>query len=86
MICDGRAWSQWEAEGQRSTPADYMVIGGQAVLMYGEPRLTRDIDITLDAPIDVLPRVLKMVSRLGRWALQKSFNKVLKEEVSDGNA
>jgi len=25
----------------------YMVIGGQAVLVYGEPRLTRDIDITL---------------------------------------
>lgn len=24
-----------------------MVIGGQAVLLYGEPRLTRDIDITL---------------------------------------
>lgn len=25
----------------------YMIIGGQAVLVYGEPRLTRDIDITL---------------------------------------
>jgi hypothetical protein len=25
----------------------YMVIGGQAVLAYGRPRLTRDIDITL---------------------------------------
>ncbi|GJL55165.1 MAG: hypothetical protein NPIRA02_22970 [Nitrospirales bacterium] len=25
----------------------YMVIGGQAVLVYGEPRLTRDIDVTL---------------------------------------
>ncbi|NVL90146.1 MAG: hypothetical protein HWN69_04000 [Desulfobacterales bacterium] len=25
----------------------YMVIGGQAVLLYGEPRLTKDIDITL---------------------------------------
>ena len=23
----------------------YMIIGGQAVLLYGEPRLTRDIDI-----------------------------------------
>jgi hypothetical protein len=22
----------------------YMIIGGQAVLLYGEPRLTRDID------------------------------------------
>ncbi|MBL7999682.1 MAG: nucleotidyl transferase AbiEii/AbiGii toxin family protein [Candidatus Kapabacteria bacterium] len=26
----------------------YMIIGGQAVLIYGEPRLTRDIDITID--------------------------------------
>ena len=25
----------------------YMVIGGQAVLVYGEPRFTRDIDITI---------------------------------------
>ncbi len=25
----------------------YIIIGGQAVLLYGEPRLTRDIDITL---------------------------------------
>lgn len=30
---------------QRHIP--YMVIGGQAVLIYGEPRLTRDIDVTL---------------------------------------
>lgn len=25
----------------------YMIIGGQALLIYGEPRLTKDIDITL---------------------------------------
>jgi hypothetical protein len=25
----------------------YMIIGGQAVLIYGEPRLTRDMDVTL---------------------------------------
>ncbi len=25
----------------------YIIIGGQAVLLYGEPRVTRDIDITL---------------------------------------
>jgi len=25
----------------------YRIIGGQAVLLYGESRLTRDIDITL---------------------------------------
>jgi len=35
-----------------------MVIGGQAVLLYGEPRLTRDIDITLGLDVDATDRVL----------------------------
>lgn len=35
-----------------------MVIGGQAVLLYGEPRLTVDIDITLGATVEHLPMVL----------------------------
>jgi len=30
----------------------YMIIGGQAVLLYGRPRLTRDIDITLGLDTD----------------------------------
>lgn len=30
----------------------YMIIGGQAVLVYGRPRLTRDIDITLGIDTD----------------------------------
>jgi len=30
----------------------YMIIGGQAVLLYGSPRLTRDIDITLGIDTD----------------------------------
>jgi len=37
----------------------YMVIGGQAVLLYGEPRLTRDIDITLGLGIDDLEKLIK---------------------------
>lgn len=36
----------------------YMVIGGQAVLRYGEPRLTKDIDLTLGVDLDRLPDVL----------------------------
>jgi predicted nucleotidyltransferase len=35
------------AQGLERLGIPYMVIGGQAVLLYGEPRLTRDIDITL---------------------------------------
>jgi predicted nucleotidyltransferase len=40
----------------------YMVIGGQAVLLYGRPRLTRDIDITLgfdSDKFDVMAQVCK---------------------------
>jgi hypothetical protein len=40
----------------------YMVIGGQAVLLYGEPRLTRDIDITLGIGTEELGRI-KRISR-----------------------
>lgn len=35
----------------------YMVIGGQAVLQYGRPRLTEDIDITLGLDTTSLPVV-----------------------------
>jgi hypothetical protein len=30
----------------------YIIIGGQAVLLYGEPRITKDIDITIGMNID----------------------------------
>jgi hypothetical protein len=42
----------------------YMIIGGQAVLLYGEPRLTKDIDITLGINIDRLDEMLKIVKQL----------------------
>jgi hypothetical protein len=42
-------------------PVPYMVIGGQAVLVYGEPRMTRDIDITLDADIDIIENILQAI-------------------------
>jgi hypothetical protein len=35
----------------------YMIIGGQAVLLYGEPRLTRDIDITLGVDVDHIDEI-----------------------------
>ncbi len=43
----------------------YMIIGGQAVLLYGEPRLTKDIDITLGVNTDQLDVVTGIVSELG---------------------
>jgi predicted nucleotidyltransferase len=39
----------------------YMVIGGHAAVLYGEPRLTRDIDITLGIGPDRLRELLDIV-------------------------
>ena len=43
----------------------YMVIGGQAVLLYGDPRLTRDIDITLGVDVNRQADLLGAASSLG---------------------
>ena len=43
----------------------YMIIGGQAVLIYGEPRLTKDIDITLGVDLTRLQDVLSSVKDMG---------------------
>ena len=37
-----------------------MIIGGQAVLLYGEPRLTKDIDITLGVDVDHLETLIEI--------------------------
>lgn len=47
----------------------YMVVGGQAVLVRGEPRLTRDIDVTLAAGPDALPQILSFLTDLGMHPL-----------------
>ena len=39
---------------------DYMIIGGQAVLLYGEARLTKDIDITLGVGIERLKEAVEV--------------------------
>jgi len=41
-----------------------MVIGGQAVLLYGEPRLTKDIDITLGLGIEGLDKIKEIAESL----------------------
>ncbi len=42
----------------------YMIIGGQAVLLYGRPRLTRDIDITLGVDTDMFASVEDVCQKL----------------------
>ena len=55
---------------KRSIP--YMVIGGQAVLLYGEPRLTRDIDITLGMGVDGLDNLLNVLPAIPLKVLVKN--------------
>ena len=43
----------------------YMVFGGQAVLLHGEPRLTQDIDITLGADPSHLALALRATASAG---------------------
>jgi predicted nucleotidyltransferase len=51
----------------------YMIIGGQAVLLYGSPRMTKDIDITLGVDIDALSKVVDLVREIGLSILPEEF-------------
>jgi len=59
----------------------YMVVGGQAVLLYGEPRLTRDIDITLGVDVDHLREVLAVVQELNLKPLPKEIESFVRETM-----
>ena len=48
------------ALGLEERQVPYMIIGGQAVLIYGEPRLTRDIDVTVGVGPDRLADLLAL--------------------------
>ena len=50
----------------------YMIIGGQAVLLYGRPRLTRDVDVTLGVDTDKFGAVERVCRRLRLTMLSDS--------------
>jgi predicted nucleotidyltransferase len=59
----------------------YMVIGGQAVLVYGEPRLTKDIDITLGVGPEALNQIEGITETLGLKPLVKDAEAFVKETM-----
>jgi predicted nucleotidyltransferase len=59
----------------------YMIIGGQAVLLYGEPRLTRDIDITLGINIDRLNNILAAVKELTLKPIPNDIKSFVKQTM-----
>lgn len=52
------------ADNLKANSFPYMIIGGQAVLLYGEPRLTRDIDIALGVNTDRLHDLLGIIENM----------------------
>jgi len=47
----------------------YMLIGGQAVLLYGEPRLTEDVDVTLGIGPEKAADIIDIVNDELRWEI-----------------
>jgi len=70
------------ASGLEQGAIPYMVIGGQAVALYGEVRLTKDIDITLGVDAGELSRVLEIIGTLQmRPAIQEATEFVRQTNV-----
>ncbi len=57
----------------------YMVFGGQAVLLYGEPRLTRDIDITVGIGPEEAASLMHMTEELGLQMLVDRVHEFIHE-------
>lgn len=57
----------------------FMLIGGQAVLLHGRPRLTEDIDVTLGVPPTELPAVRDACGELGLEPLPPDVDRFVRE-------
>jgi hypothetical protein len=53
------------AEATRQSGVEFMLVGGQAVLLHGVPRLTQHIDLTLSLTPDEVGRVLDLCVAVG---------------------
>jgi predicted nucleotidyltransferase len=57
----------------------FMLIGGQAVLVHGQPRLTEDIDITLGVAPSELATILLLCDALGLIPLPKEIESFVRD-------
>ena len=60
---------------------DYMVIGGQAVLLYGQPRHTQDIDITIGIEPSKLLLIMDLVGKLRFKILTQNPNEFVRKTM-----
>ena len=63
----------------RSHDIPFMLIGGQAVLLHGEPRLTLDIDVTLGVSPRALNTVLDACDAMGVTPLPETIEDFVRE-------
>jgi hypothetical protein len=68
----GQLISRIAAELKRAE-IPYMIIGGQAVLLHGLPRMTKDIDITLGVDTQELDKVVKSIAAIGLQIIPDHF-------------
>lgn len=57
----------------------FMLIGGQAVLVHGQPRLTQDVDVTLGADPDRWGTVLEVCRELDLQPLPRDVESFVRE-------
>jgi len=59
----------------------YIIIGGQAVLLYGEPRLTKDIDIVIGLNIDRVDEIVEIMREISMNPLPDDFRQFVKQTM-----
>ncbi|MFN3996108.1 MAG: nucleotidyltransferase [bacterium] len=59
----------------------YMIIGDQAVLIYGEPRLTRDIDITHGIGVEKCGIIEKIIKKLSLKIIPENHIEFVKQTM-----
>ncbi len=57
----------------------YIVIGGQAVLLYGEPRLTRHIDITLGVDNSIAQQIEELAKTIHLYPAVEHVDQFVKK-------
>lgn len=67
------------SDGLSGAGLPFMLIGGQAVLLHGQPRLTDDIDITLGAGPSALSTVLEVCTALALRPLPSDVDRFVRE-------
>jgi len=67
------------AENLDKAQIEYMIIGGQAVLVYGEPRLTKDIDVTVGVDPHEKEKIIDLAKSMKLTPLVKNPQEFIDE-------